>query len=109
MNCCGPTRRQALLWGGLAATAATLASGGTAVAAGGDLLVQDLEVVTVTDTSVVITWFTGSPTAKDAFGFPEPVGADTELQLGTVDPTTLTVVPGSLKTVFHNTTATPYH
>jgi 3',5'-cyclic-AMP phosphodiesterase len=123
MNCCGPSRRQALLWAGLAATAGALASGGTAeaeaagaattagpaTAAGGELLVRDLEVVTVTDTSVIITWFTGSPTAQDAFGFPEPVAADTELQLGTVDPTTLAVVPGSLKTVFHDSTATAYH
>jgi hypothetical protein len=120
MNCCGPSRRQALLWAGLAATAGALATGGTAeteaagaattaglaTAAGGELLVRDLEVVTVTDTSVVITWFTGSPPAQDAFGFPEPVAADTELQFGTVDPTTLTVVPGSLKTVFHDAAAT---
>jgi Icc protein len=123
MNCCGPSRRQALLWAGLAATAGALGTGGMAeteaagaattagpaTAAGGELLARDLEVVTVTDTSVIITWFTGSPTAKDAFGFPEPVAADTELQLGTVDPTTLAVVPGSLKTVFHDTTATAYH
>ena len=123
MNCCGPSRRQALLWAGLAATAGALATGGTAeteaagaattagpaTAAGGELLVRDLEVVTVTDTRVVITWFTGSPAAQDAFGFPEPVAADTELQLGTVDPTTLTVVPGSLKTVFHDAAATAYH
>jgi hypothetical protein len=113
MNCCGPTRRQALLWSGLVASGAALATGGPAAAAGaptaGDLLVQDVEVVTVTDTSVIITWFTGSPTAQDAFGFPEPVAADTELQLGAVDPTTLTIVPGSLKTVFHDPAATPYH
>ena len=84
MDCCGPSRRQALLWAGLAATAGALATGGTAeteaagaattagpaTAAGGELLVRDLDVVTVTDTSVVITWFTGSPTAQDAFGFP---------------------------------------
>jgi hypothetical protein len=81
MNCCGPSRRQALLWAALAATAGALATGGTAeteaagaattagpaTAAGGELLVRDLEVVTVTDTSVVITWFTGSPTAQDAW------------------------------------------
>jgi hypothetical protein len=88
MNCCGPTRRQALLWGSLAAAAPAIAgvsaapasaAESTAGAASGDLLVQDLEVATVTDTSVIITWVTGSATAKDAFGFPEPVAADTEL------------------------------
>jgi hypothetical protein len=63
----------------------------------------------VTDTSVIITWFTGSTTEVDTYGFPLPVAADTELQIGLVDLTTLTVVPGSLKTVFQDSTATPYH
>ena len=93
MECCRPSRRQALLWGSLAAAtplvaggAATAASAATAAtpasASTSSLLVIDLEVATVTDTSVVITWFTGSATAVDQYGFPEPVATDTELQLG---------------------------
>jgi 3',5'-cyclic-AMP phosphodiesterase len=109
MDCCRPSRRQALLWGSLAATVPALAAAVPASAATTNLLVRDLEVVTVTDTSVVITWFTGSATAVDSYGFPEPVAADTELQIGSVDPATLTVVPGSLKTVFHDTSPTAYH
>jgi hypothetical protein len=69
-----------------------------AKASSSDLLVIDLEVATVTDTSVIITWFTGSATQTDSYGFPLPATADTELQLGQVDLTTLTVVPGSLTT-----------
>ena len=114
MECCNPTasRRQALLWGSLAASAPLIAAGAAATPASAStngMLVTDLEVATVTDTSVIITWFTGSATAVDQYGFPEPVGADTELQLGQVDLATLTIVPGSLKTVFSDSTSTPYH
>ena len=112
MDCCGPTRRQALLWGSLAAAVPVIVGGvsaETASAATTDLLVTDLEVATVTDTSVIITWFTGSTSAVDTYGFPLPVAADTELQLGQWDPTTLAIVPGSLQTVFQDETATPYH
>jgi len=66
-------------------------------------------VATVTDTSVVITWFTGSATQVDQYGFPEPVATDTELQLGQFDVATLSVVPGTLKTVLQDDTQTPYH
>jgi hypothetical protein len=111
MDCCGPSRRQALLWGGLAAAVPAIVGGVStpAKASTDNLLVTDLEVATVTDTSVIITWFTGSPTETDTYGFPQPVAADTQLQLGDVDLTTLSIVPGSLKTVFQDDTATPYH
>ena len=36
-------------------------------------VVTDLEVATVTDTSVILTWFTGSATETDQYGFPAPV------------------------------------
>lgn len=67
------------------------------------LLARDLEVVTVTDTSVIITWFTGSADEPDAYGQPAPVPADTELLLG--EPGR----PGTLRTVVHDDTPTPYH
>jgi 3',5'-cyclic-AMP phosphodiesterase len=81
MDCCGPTRRQALLWGSLAATVPAIVGGvsaSSAKASTTNLLVTDLEVATVTDTSVIITWFTGSATETDSYGFPMPVAADTE-------------------------------
>jgi Icc protein len=120
MECCRPSRRQALLWGSLAAAtplvagaAASPAAAATPAAASptsdSDVLVIDLEVATVTDTSVVITWFTGSATQVDQYGFPEPVATDTELQLGQFDVATLSVVPGTLKTVLQDGTQTPYH
>ena len=87
MDCCRPSRRQALLWGSLAAATPLVAAGAAAPAAAStsDILVTDLEVATVTDTSVVITWFTGSATAVDQYGFPQPVPTNTELQIGLVD------------------------
>ena len=120
MDCCRPSRRQAIIWGGLAAAAPLAATAATAATASpasaqtssstsSGMIVADLEVATVTDTSVIITWFTGSATATDQYGFPAPVPADTELQIGLVDATTLTVVPGSLKTVLQDSTPTAYH
>lgn len=52
----------------------------------------------MTGTSVIITWFTGPATEVDTCGFPLPVAADTTLQIGLADLTTLTAVPGVLKT-----------
>ncbi|MEU1630603.1 metallophosphoesterase [Streptomyces sp. NPDC020096] len=114
MDCCPSSRRQALVWAGLVATlpfAESAMGAGTASAASrsaadirsGALLVTDLEVVTVTDTSVVITWFTGSKTEVDRYGAPTPVPTDTELLLG--EPGN----PGSLRTVLHDTSPTAFH
>jgi len=64
-----------------------------------DLLATGLEVATVTGTSVIITWFTGPTTEAGTYGFPLPLAAGTALQIGLVYLTTLTVVPGALKTV----------
>ena len=44
---------------------------------------MNLELVTVTDTEAVITWFTGDPTAPDEFGRPAPVAAPGRVLIGT--------------------------
>ncbi|MTV27375.1 metallophosphoesterase family protein [Nitriliruptoraceae bacterium ZYF776] len=44
---------------------------------------MNCELVTVTDTSAIITWFTGDPTQRDAFGRPLPVAAPGRVLLGT--------------------------
>src|SRR3954465_15651436 len=43
----------------------------------------NLELVTVTDTEAVITWFTGDPTQLDEFGRPLPVAAPGRVLIGT--------------------------
>ena len=78
IDCCGPSRRQALPWGSLAAAVPAIVgavSAESAKASTTDLLVTGLEVATVTGTSVIITWFTGSTTEVDTYGFPLPVAA----------------------------------
>jgi 3',5'-cyclic-AMP phosphodiesterase len=101
------------MWSSLAAAAAAtplaLTGAAPASASSSDVLVIDLEVATVTDTSVVITWFTGSSTETDEYGFPAPVATDTVLQLGSADLTTLTLVPGTLQTVLDDPAPTAYH
>jgi 3',5'-cyclic AMP phosphodiesterase CpdA len=43
----------------------------------------NLELVTVTDTEAVITWFTGDPSSVDAFGRPTPAAAPGRVLIGT--------------------------
>ncbi|MCW2673086.1 MAG: hypothetical protein JWP14_1675 [Frankiales bacterium] len=43
----------------------------------------NLELVTVTDTEAVITWFTGDPSQPDQFGRPLPVAAPGRVLIGT--------------------------
>ncbi|WP_232110672.1 metallophosphoesterase family protein [Nocardia wallacei] len=83
-SCCGPNRRHVLRALGLAAAAPLLATStpGSARAQPGSLIGTDLEVVTVTDTSVVLTWTT---LAVNADGTPFPAAADTEVRLAPAD------------------------
>ncbi|MGW0179729.1 metallophosphoesterase [Nocardia sp. NPDC003345] len=84
MSCCGPSRRTVLGALGLAALlpAAGLTGAGRAAAGSGLFAATDLEVVTVTDTSAVLTW-TGR--AADGAGRPVPVPAEGELLVGPAD------------------------
>lgn len=60
-----------------------------------------LELVTLTDTSAVLTWFTGDPSSPDEYGRPDPIPADTVVMLGTL--------PAALQTVVDIDVETPYH
>lgn len=104
--CCHPTRRQFLQWTGLVAATPFLgaladverAYAQTAGAAG---LPINLELVTLTETSAILTWFTGDPTQPDPMGRLAPVPADTEVLLGTS--------PASMTAAVHDTTPTAFH
>lgn len=61
--------------------------GGLARADAEPMVALDLEVVTVTDTSVIITWTSVSAVRADERGRPLPVAADTELRIGPADST----------------------
>lgn len=95
------------MWAGLTASAASLAATSTASASASEVLVTDVEVSTVTDTSVVITWFTGSSTATDEYGFPAPVATNSELLLAPFNTSTMT--PGMYRTVYSDAQPTAYH
>jgi hypothetical protein len=61
-----------------------------------------LELVTVTDTEAVITWFTGDPTDLDPLGRPRPASAPGRLLIGTdPDPSTWHEVARHDPTPYH--------
>ncbi|MDQ1374388.1 MAG: 3,5-cyclic-AMP phosphodiesterase, partial [Actinomycetota bacterium] len=101
--CCHPTRRQFLQWAALVAASPIL----SAVAdrdwaygqVSGPALPVNLELVTLTETTAILTWFTGDPTQPDPMGRLAPVPSDTEVLLGTS--------PASMTTVLHDAAPTP--
>lgn len=71
--------------------------------ASGAAVPMHLELVTVTDTEAVITWFTGDPTDLDEFGRPRPVPAPGRVLIGsTPDPRTWREVGVHGPTPFHH-------
>jgi len=104
-GCCHLTRREALSWAALVAATPLLSAAadpGRAYGAQvGPTVAMNLELVTLTETSVVLTWYTGDSGSSDGLGRFAPVPSDTEVLMGTN--------PGALKQVLHDTTATPYH
>jgi Icc protein len=108
-GCCFLTRRQLLQWAALVAATPLLSSltdqerayGLTGAAQTAVASPVNLELVTLTETSVILTWFTGDPTRPDQMGRLAPVPADTEVLLGTS--------PADLHQAYHDPTPTPYH
>ncbi|WP_024802470.1 metallophosphoesterase [Nocardia sp. BMG51109] len=103
MSCCGPDRRRVLHALGLAAALPALAvhRSGPARAQAGSLIATDLEVVTVTDTSVALTWTT---LGLDAAGAPVPMAAGTEVRLAPADsrePAAAHLPDGAQRTPYH--------
>ncbi len=77
------------------------AYGLTRSVAGNPALPINLELVTVTETSAIITWFTGDPTRPDQFGRLAPMPADTEVLLSPLG--------SAPRPIHHDTKASPYH
>ncbi|MFI6363577.1 metallophosphoesterase [Nocardia sp. NPDC050630] len=97
MSCCGPSRRTFLSAIGMTALA-SLADPGSVRAQPYPLFATDLEVVTVTDRSVILTWTTVTP---DPSGRLLPVDTDAEVRLGPVD--------AALATAYADDEHTPFH
>ena len=78
------TRRDFLRWASLvAATPLLVQLEQRPARATGGVVAINLELVTLTETSVILTWFTGDPTQVDSMGRLAPVPADTEVLIGT--------------------------
>lgn len=105
MTLCHPTRRQALSWAAVAAATpilSTVVDQDQAYGAPvGPVVPMDLELVTLTETSVILTWYTGDAGSPDGLGRLAPAPADTEVLMGTN--------PAALKQVFHSADPTPFH
>ncbi|MGV9678166.1 metallophosphoesterase [Nocardia sp. NPDC003482] len=95
MTCCGPNRRRFLNALAIAATAPLLAPGTARAQTNPEA--TDLELVTLTDTTAILTWTTLDPHDHT------PVPANTEVRLAPADS------PTTPKTVFEDQTPTPYH
>jgi hypothetical protein len=108
-SCCHLSRRQLLQWAGVVAASPLLAAlddperayGLTRAATLTPPVAINLELVTLTETSAIVTWFTGDPTRPDSMGRLAPVPADTEVLMGTS--------PANLRQAYHDATPTPYH
>ena len=103
------TRRQLLRYAALVSAtfpAASLLRSDWALAdqvlAAGPAVPINLELVTVTDSEAVITWFTGDVTSPDEFGRPTPVAAPGRVLIGTSpDVTTWKEVGAHAPTAYH--------
>jgi hypothetical protein len=103
MTCCGPNRRRLLQALGSAALLPLLPTiaAGSARAQANSMIATDLEVVTITDTSVILTWTTLAP---DASGTLVPVDAGTEVRLAPADSTA-----GAQPDYYFALERTPFH
>jgi hypothetical protein len=103
--CCHFTRRQVLKWAAVAASTSLVPVVdpdllfAPARAAEQKPIPHNLELVTVTETSAVFTWYTG--TAGLAGGSLQPAPGDTELLLGTAHT--------KLRPVYYKNDHTPFH
>jgi len=100
------SRRELLRWGALVAATpllGELADPERAYAAtvGAAVVPMNLELITLTESSVVLTWYTGAAGASDAFGRLAPAPADGEVLMGTS--------PEKLQQVYASSRPTPYH
>jgi 3',5'-cyclic AMP phosphodiesterase CpdA len=105
VQCCRLSRRELLRWAAVVSSTSLLPvvdpERTYAAAERSDLpaIGMNAEVVTLTDTSAVVTWYTGIPGFTGDGLKPSP--QDTELRLGTS--------PLTLRTVLHESQRTPFH
>ncbi|WP_245713554.1 metallophosphoesterase family protein [Nocardia vaccinii] len=97
MTCCGPNRRRMLA---ALAAAPIMVAAGTARAQANSMIATDLELVTLTPDSAILTWTT---LGSDVAGNRIPMDAGTQVHLAPAD------AVGPARTVVDDTARTPYH
>jgi hypothetical protein len=98
--CCDATRRDLLRWSAALAVVPFAPAPDREVRRR-DVSPVNLELVTLTEDSAVITWYTGVPGTDDGLGRMVPSAADSEVAYGTH--------PHRLRQVAYGASSTPYH
>ncbi|GAA0367188.1 metallophosphoesterase family protein [Actinoallomurus spadix] len=101
MFCCRPGRRDLLRLSALLSGFSLMPEIGEARAQASDVRPVNLELVTLTETTAVFTWYTGVAGTDDGLGRMRPAAADGQIVIGTR--------PGRLTRVVGETARTPYH
>ncbi|MEU5876316.1 metallophosphoesterase family protein [Spirillospora sp. NPDC047279] len=106
MICCRPSRRDLLRWSAVVAGASLVPvtdpeRAYAAAVRAGTVRPVDLELVTLTETGAIFTWYTGVPGTDDGLGRMLPAPADGEILYGTH--------PGRLTRRAAGPDGTPYH
>ncbi|MGP4029533.1 metallophosphoesterase [Actinomadura sp. 3N407] len=102
MICCRPSRRDLMRWSAIVASASLVPTlDGTSAHAMDNVQPVNLELVTVTETTAVLTWYTGVPGTDDGLGRMKPAPSDAEVVYGTH--------PSRLTSTAHGPSGTPYH
>ena len=101
MICCRPSRRELLRLSALVMGVSAMPLAGVARAHASAVRPVDLELVTLTETGAILTWYTGEPGTDDGLGRMKPAAADGEVVYGTN--------PLKLDRTAHGQGGTPYH
>jgi hypothetical protein len=103
MICCRPSRRELLRLGATVAGASAIPVpiAGERARAAGDVRPVNLELVTLTESSAVLTWYTGEAGTNDGLGRMRPAPTTGEVVYGTN--------PRRLDRAAHGPANTPYH
>ncbi|HEY0539494.1 MAG TPA: metallophosphoesterase family protein [Actinoallomurus sp.] len=101
MTCCRPDRRDLLRLSAIVAGTSLVPLAGSRRAYASAVRPANLELVTLTETSAIVTWYTGEPGTDDGLGRMKPAPADGEVVYGTR--------PGRLDRTAHGAADTAYH